>query len=411
MKTKPASEILFVTSYPPRECGIATYSQDLIHAIKNKYMDTLSIKVCALEVGISANKYPEEVQWILDTTNEKNYKTLAQEINLNSGLKVVLIQHEFGFYKNKEKAFIQFLKALTKPVITVFHTVLPHPDNRLKKLVQEIASACSALIVMTQTSATLLMKDYEVPQHKISIIAHGTHLAPLQSATFLKNKYGLTDRKVLTTFGLLCSGKNIETTLKALPSIVKDCPSVVFLILGKTHPEVVKNEGEVYRESLERMVQEYGLQNHVRFINEYLALPSLLEYLQLTDIYLFTTNDPNQAVSGTFVYAMSCACPIISTPIPHAKEVLTKDTGIIFDFGNSEQLSAAVLRLLKDDKLRERIGANTLKKTVSTSWENSAIAHAMLFQKTSKNNLENRYKAPIVASTSRIFTPLTIVKT
>jgi glycosyltransferase involved in cell wall biosynthesis len=389
-------EILFVTSYPPRECGIATYSQDLIKALNNKFSDSLSIKVCALETDNTKRVYPDEVKLTLDTSNEKDYRIIAKAINKNNDIRIVLIQHEFGFYRNHEGAFLQLINTLTKPVVIVFHTVLPHPNNRLRLNVQDIAAACNSIIVMTHTSATILMQDYGVPQQKISVIAHGTHLVPHLSEKFLKEKQGLTDRKVLTTFGLLSSGKSIETTLEALPSIVKKCPEVVFLIIGKTHPEVVKTEGETYRQSLELKVKEYGLQKHVIFINEYLALPELLEYLQLTDIYLFTTNDPNQAVSGTFAYAMSCACPIISTPIPHAKEVLTKDTGIIFDFRNSQQLSAAVIRLLDDDDLRESISSNTLQKIVSTAWENSAVAHAMLFQKISKENIVLRYNVPAI---------------
>jgi hypothetical protein len=197
----------------------------------------------------------------------------------------------------------------------------------------------------------------------------------------LKQKYGLKDRKVLTTFGLLSAGKGIETTLEALPAIVEKCPEVVFLIIGKTHPEVVKNDGEIYRESLEQKIVEFHLQDNVIFINQYLALPTLLEYLQLTDIYLFTTNDPNQAVSGTFAYAMSCACPIISTPIPHALEVLTDDAGMIFDFRDSVQLATNVVLMLNNEELRKSISTNALQKIVSTSWENSAIAHAMLVGK------------------------------
>jgi len=228
------------------------------------------------------------------------------------------------------------------------------------------------------------------------VIAHGTHLVPRLSKKSLKLKYGLKDRKVLTTFGLLSSGKGIETTIEALPAIVKQCPEVVFLVIGKTHPEVKKTEGEKYREMLEQKVKDYALQDHVIFINSYLALPDLLEYLQLTDIYLFTTNDPNQAVSGTFVYAMSCACPIISTPIPHAMEVLTKDTGIIFDFRNSQQLADGVIRLLNDDKLRRNISTNTLQKIVSTAWENSAVAHALLFGKIAGDKITVQYNLPAI---------------
>jgi glycosyltransferase involved in cell wall biosynthesis len=375
------AEILFLTSYPPRECGIATYSQDLIKALNNKFSNSWSIKVCALESGEANYIYPGEVKYILDTSATADYETLALTINKDERIKIVLIQHEFGFFRGQEKPFLQFLQVLSKPVIIVFHTVLPHPDPHLKSKINSIAGACRSIIVMTHTSADILINEYGVPSNKISVIAHGTHLVPHLSEDFLKMKYGLKGRKVLSTFGLLGSGKSIETTLDALPAIVKACPEAMFLVIGKTHPGVVKEEGEAYRNMLEQKVQENGVEEHVKFINNYLALPELLEYLQLTDIYLFTTNDPNQAVSGTFAYAMSCGCPIISTPIPHAKEVLTKDTGIIFDFRNSKQLADAVIRLLNDEPLRMSMSVNSLQEIVSSAWENSAVSHALLFRK------------------------------
>jgi glycosyltransferase involved in cell wall biosynthesis len=374
-------EILFITSYPPRECGIATYSQDLIKALNNKFSNSLSIKVCALESGDVNYQYPGEVKYVLKTSLAAEYEKLALTINNDKDIKIVLVQHEFGFFRVQEQAFLQFLFDLSKPVIIVFHTVLPHPDEQLISEIQRIAAVCKAIIVMTHNSAGILTTDYGLSRQKISVIAHGTHLVPHLSKKSLKIKYGLKGRKVLTTFGLLSSGKSIETTLEALPAIIKTSPEVVFLVIGKTHPEVVKAEGEVYREMLEQKVKEYAIQDHVIFINKFLPLTELLEYLQLTDIYLFTTNDPNQAVSGTFAYAMSCACPIISTPIPHAREFLTQDTGIIFDFRNSQQLANGVMRLLNDEPLRRSISSNTLEKIVSTAWENSAVAHAMLFAK------------------------------
>lgn len=390
------AEILVISSYPPRECGIATYSQDLIKALNNKFSDSFSIKVCALECGKSDFTYPAEVKWTLDTTQVLNYLDLAEKINIDDHIKMVLIQHEFGFYREQESAFLQMLYEIMKPVITVFHTVLPNPNEHLRQEVKNIAEACQSIIVMTKTSADILMKEYGVPTHKISIIPHGTHLVPHLSEKFLKDKYGLTGKKVLTTFGLLSSGKSIETTLDALPEIIKQIPNVMFLIIGKTHPEVVKNDNERYRDSLELKVKELGIHDNVRFINKYLDLPELLEYLQLTDIYVFTTNDPNQAVSGTFVYAMSCGCPIISTPIPHAKEVLTEDTGIIFDFRNSVQLAEGVVRLLGDKGLRKSIISNTLQKIVSTAWENSAVAHAMLIQQMSPEKINIQYNIPAI---------------
>ena len=393
-QSQQLAEILFVTSYPPRECGIATYSQDLIKVLNNKFSNSLSIKVCALESGKTNYDYPSEVKYVLKTSVAAEYEKLAVKINTDSKIKIVFIQHEFGFYRAQEQAFLQFLYTLTKPVAIVFHTVLPHPDEQLKSKIKSITEVAESVVVMTHTSSDILIEEYDVPQEKISVIAHGTHLVTHLSEKFLKKKYKLSGRKVLTTFGLLSSGKSIETTLEALPAIVKTHPEVMFLVIGKTHPEVVKEEGEKYREMLKQKVIDYELQDNVRFVNSYLPLPDLLEYLQLTDIYVFTTNDPNQAVSGTFAYAMSCACPIISTPIPHAKEVLTENTGIIFDFRNSTQLAAGVLKLLNDEPLRKSMSLCTLEKIMPTTWENSAVAHAMMFKGLTGGKIAIKYNNP-----------------
>lgn len=385
-KERPATnnlpEILFLTSYPPRECGIATYSQDLLKALDNKFTNSFSLKVCALENGLTDFDYPDEVKYIFGTNDAAKYVELADTINRDDSIKLVLIQHEFGLFQHTgEDAFLQFLYGLSKPAVIVFHTVLPRPDGWLKTKVKHITAACEAVIVMTENAAQILKDEYGTPNEKIVVIAHGTHLVPHLSKEFLKEKYDLTGRKVLSTFGFLGSGKGILTTLNALPEIVKENPDTTFLVIGKTHPGIIKSEGEKYRTMLEERVAALNLQEHVRFINRYLPLPDLLEYLQLTDIYLFTSNDPNQAVSGTFSYAMSCACPIISTPIPHAKEVLSEDTGIIIDFGNAEQLATAVNRLMSDESLRKEFSESTLQQIVPTAWENSAIAHALLLQK------------------------------
>ncbi len=394
VNTKQKAGILFITSYPPRACGIATYSSDLISSVKNKFSSSLTIKVCALEPAGSAYIYPEEVKYVLNTSEPEEYKKLTVTINEDEDVKLVMVQHEFGLFRKQEQAFQQFLSEVTKPVVIAFHTVLPYPDELLKQKVNRIAKACKSIIVMTKSSAEILTGSYGIPPQKILIIPHGTHLVPHLSGQLLKSKYGLTGRKVLTTFGLLSSGKGIETTIKALPAIVAAIPEVIFLVIGKTHPEVVKEEGEKYRESLLQKVDQLSLQDHVVFINSFVTTPELLEYLQLTDIYLFTSKDPNQAVSGTFVYAASCACPIISTPIPHAKEILTDDTGMIFEFGNSTQLADSVISLLCDEDRITHLRVNTLQKMVTTAWENSAIAHVKLFNKMSDGETHIQYDLP-----------------
>ncbi len=392
-------EIIFLSSYPPRECGLATYSQDLFKALGTKFIDSFSLKICALESGIASHVYPDEVNRILNTNDSAQYIALARDLNDSEQVRIVLVQHEFGFFEHNGGAdFLQFLEALIKPVILVFHTVIPRPKKALRKHVRQMAAACRSMVVMTHNAAQVLISDYGVSRGKIEVIAHGTHLVPHLNKSLLKEKYGFTGRKVLSTFGLLGPGMGIETTLDSMPAIIQANPEALFLLIGKTHPGVIQTEGERYRNMLARKVKKWKLQNHVVFINRYLPLPDLLEYLQLTDLYLFTSKDPNQAVSGTFSYAMSCGCPVISTPIPHAREMLSEDTGIIIDFQDSQQLAESVNLLMGDDTLRANFSSSTLQLIVPTAWENSAIAHALLFQRVIEDEthkkIELNYRLP-----------------
>lgn len=387
-------EILFITTYTPRECGIATYSQDLIKSLDDKFKNSFKIKICALESDIEKHNYDKSVKYVLNTDQPSSFINLAETINASDSIQTVLLQHEFGLFRNCEANLIQFLYKVRKPAVIAFHTVLPNPNSSFKVNVQVMAQLSHSLIVMTESAARILENDYGIDPKKINVIAHGTHLVHHYDKEFLKEKYNLSGRKILSTFGLLNSGKSIETTLDAMPSIIKKNGDVLFLIIGKTHPSVAKEEGEKYRTMLEAKIKDLQIENHVKFVNSFLPLAQLLEYLQLTDIYLFTSKDPNQAVSGTFSYAISCGCPIISTPIPHASEMLSDGTGIIIDFGNSEQLSTEVNRLLLDDDLRKTISLNGLHKIAPTAWENSAIAHAQLFEKKGSKNLNLEYKIP-----------------
>lgn len=393
-KTNNITNIVFVSTFPPKVCGIATYTQDLIKSLHSKFGKSFNAMICPIETegeNYEYNKYPEYKLNISDTVS---YLELAAKINKNDTVNLVMLQHEFGFFNETQNGLYLFLKNLKKDVIITFHTVLPKPDKELKEKVKEIAGFVKSLVVMTSISADILSNDYEIPPDKITVIPHGTHLLPFTDKIALKEKYNLKNKKVLSTFGLLGSGKNIETTLKALPEIIAKNPDVIFLILGKTHPAIVRNEGEKYREFLEDLTCTLHLENNIRFINDYLSLPDLLEYLQLTDIYLFTSKDRNQAVSGTFSYAISSGCAIVSTPIPHALEVLKEDMGIIIDFEAPKQLSAAVNTLLENDSKREDLRSKSLEKMAPTAWENSSILHALLFQKFRNNKTELSYTLP-----------------
>ncbi len=393
-KEKEKPEILFITSYPPRECGLATYSEDLMKALNNKFSESFKISVCALESEAVSFVYDEAVKYILQTDCHIAYMGLADMINEDEDIKMVMLQHEFGLFSNNEADLIKFIQALTKPICVAFHTILPNPNEVLKANVNALIQLAHSVIVMTNTSEKILNNDYNVNPKKINVIPHGTHLVAYSNKQILKQKYNFGNKKILTTFGLLSSGKSIETTLDALPAIIKENKDVLFLIIGKTHPSVVKHEGEKYREFLVEKITKLTLQKHVQFVNNYVALPTLLEYLQLTDTYLFTSKDPNQAVSGTFAYALSCGCPIVSTPIPHAVEVLKNNTGIIVDFENAKQLSDAVTTLLNDETLRNNISINGLHTIAPTAWENAAIAHAKVFEKMSAGKIVLQYNIP-----------------
>jgi glycosyltransferase involved in cell wall biosynthesis len=389
-------EVLFITTLPPRECGIATYSQDLINALNDQFENSFNCVICALESETEQHQYKQKPKYILNTDSRNSFIKIAFLINKDENIKLVVLQHEFGFFTNNKREYKQFLDSITKPIVFVFHTILPNPDKDLKSEVENMAAIASAIVVMTNDAATILKNEYIVAPYKISVIQHGTHLVPPLSREKLKKYFQLSDKIVLSTFGLLGSSKSIETTLDALPAIVSQFSDVLFLILGKTHPGVVKQEGEQYRTWLEDKVKELKLENNVRFVNEYLPLPVLLKYLQLTDIYLFTSKDSNQAVSGTFSYAVSCGCPVISTPIPHAKEILNNNNGLLVDFENAEQLSKAVITLLADKILREEISSNSFHKMASTAWQNSAVAHALLFEKVTSNAFQLNYKIPMI---------------
>lgn len=371
--------VLFLTSYPPRPCGIATFTQDVIRSLENKFHMPYELQVCALENNSSESyDYPDRVKYKLNTDDISDCIRMADMINNKSNIAAVCLQFEFGLWDNSGMSIIYFLTMLDKPLFTVFHTVLPHPNNLQLSIIKALGKQSEKLVVMTRRSAEILGENPNISKEKIVVIPHGTHPIIWGDKEHLKIKYNLEQNLVLSTFGLLGPNKNIETTLNALPLLAKAFPNLKFLILGRTHPELVRQQGEVYRQKLEQLVVELKLSDHVIFINKYLELDELLEYLKLTDVYVFSSNDPQQAVSGTFAYAMSCGNPLVSTPIPHALEILDDNCGIFFEFENSQSLSLAIKPLLSEASLREEMGLKAYQKIRNSIWENVAVAYADL---------------------------------
>lgn len=378
--TRP-NEILVMSSYPSRECGIATFSKDLVDALSATMSRSYTMSVCALENGNLGLSYPQEVKYILNCTLPSHYYQLSEKINNDVSIEALLIQHEFGLFGGEYGEWlVSFLQLIKKPVIITFHTVLPNPEDKRKEVVQQLIELSAKVIVMTNHSSKILIDEYETDERKIEIIPHGTHPVEHCEREDLKDQFGYQRRLVASTFGLLSSNKGIENALNALPELVKNYPDILYLIVGKTHPEVIKHEGEKYRNFLEQKVVDLGLEKNVQFVNRFLSNSELLDFLQMSDIYLFTSIDKNQAVSGTFSYALSCGCPIIATAIPHAKEMLCSNTGILIDFDATDQLKNALKCLIENKAMRDHMSKHAIHKTKANEWKNVAIKYAHLFK-------------------------------
>ena len=389
-------ELLLISSFPDRQCGIATFSEDFRNSLLEKFGGVLKIPVCAIENELAPKKLQNPISYILDAHNPISYKNLAEEVMTNSSIRGIILQHEFGLFGGDYGDYLlYFLKKVNIPVFVTFHTVLPNPTPERFEIVRKISEYAVTVVVMSENSSAILINDYQIDSRKIEVIAHGVHLTPLKNQDFLKSKYNLENKKVLTTFGLLSAGKSIETALFALPEIIKKHPDCIYLILGKTHPEIYKRDGEKYRTWLHELTDELGISSHVLFVNEFISLELLHEYLQLTDIYLFTSNDPFQAVSGTFAYAMGCGCPIISTKIPQAKDQL-KSAGILIEFQDASQLAQAANYLLLNPTNLAQMKINALQNMRPSSWQNVAIKYMTLIEEelASEEIRELKFKIP-----------------
>lgn len=376
------SKILFISTFPPVKCGIASFTQDLIHAIAPELKGNLSINVCALDKNGVPAPYKYPVTMTMNAHKLDSCIETANTINQDKTIDLVCIEHEFGLYGGENGSFLLgFLTMLEKPFIIRFHTVLPSPDDNRLKLVQTIGKLADKIIVMTSNSARLLKEDYGMDAEKIIIIPHGTHSNSTVTPEKLKLKYKLQNNLVLTTFGLLSPNKGIEKGILAMKEISATFPQAVYIVLGLTHPNLLQEEGEKYRNYLQQLIDDNNLQNNVRLVNEYVPTKMLMEYLALTDIYLFTSKDPNQAVSGTFLYAMSAGCAIISNSFVLAKEMLDEKTGIIIENGKEHELAENAIYLLQNKKIRVQMGHFAFLKTRDTVWKKVAQKHTGLFEK------------------------------
>src|SRR3989344_3896506 len=380
---KEQRSILYVGTYIPRECGIATFTNDLIRAMDRKFNPVLKSEVLAMnDSGNNFYNYNEKVSLQIDEENIKDYLDAANEINSRENIKIVSIQHEFGIFGgNYGEYLIPFLDAIKKPVVITLHTVIPNPDEARREVTRSIINKASAVVVMASSAKKILNDDYGIhDSSKIFHIHHGVPQVPFSSKN-AKKKINLENKIILSTFGLLSRGKGIEYVIKALPALVKKFPELIYLVIGETHPQVRKREGESYRNMLAKLVDDLGLKNNVRFYNKYQTLKEITTYLSATDIYIASSLDENQIVSGTLSYALGCGKAVIATPIAYAKEVLSEERGILVDFKNPQSIGKALNDILSNNKLREKLEKNAYELGRKVIWPNVAADYLRVFNK------------------------------
>jgi glycosyltransferase involved in cell wall biosynthesis len=391
------SKIYFLSNFPPKECGIATFTQDLVSSLNKKFNPKVKSRVIALNEESSLYNYDSRVVMQMNKDYVEDYIGLAKRINRSEKIKLICIQHEFGIFGGEYGSYIiPFLETIKKPVVTAFHSVLPNPNNLRKKVVKFIGEKSAAIIVMAEKAVDILNEDYGISKNKIYVIHHGIPDTPFKPVEPFKRKLRLENNIVLSTFGLLSRGKGIEYMIEALPQLVKKYPNILYVIIGETHPAVRKNEGEEYRNSLISLVKKLKLENNVKFYNKYLDLNEIIQYLHATDIYICTNLEKNQIVSGTLSYALGCGKAIVSTPNLYAEEVLDNERGMLAEFQDPKSFADAVEKLLSDNELKKRMEQNAYAFGRSMIWQNVASSYLSIFNKVVKLREETTEKYPTI---------------
>jgi glycosyltransferase involved in cell wall biosynthesis len=373
------TRIAVVGNYLPRQCGIATFTTDLCDAIHAEYGATelLALPMNDTEEGYS---YPARVRFELSEDNLASYRQAADFLNF-SNIDLVCLQHEYGIFGGRAGAHIlELLRRLNMPFVTTLHTVLRDPDPDQRAVMDQIAILSDRLIVMSQQSADILQETFLVPSDKIDLIPHGIPDLPFTDPTFYKDGFGTEGKDVLLTFGLLSPNKGIENVIKALPSILSKHSNVVYMISGATHPHVLRQEGDKYRQSLKTLAKDLGVESNVIFRNRFVSPQEMMELIGAADIYITPYKHKDQVVSGTLAYALSAGKAIISTPYLHAIELLDEERGVLVPFDDPEAIAAKTLELLDNGTARHAMRKRAYLYAREMVWSRVAQKYMKSFE-------------------------------
>jgi len=368
--------VAFLSTYPSRECGLATFTQDLV-----RELDKIKILNKPKVIAVSDNDYEYSDRVIMELMqhDRKSYAAIAEAVN-NSDIELLVIEHEYGIFGGEAGEYILDLADnLQIPFITTLHTVLPNPTVKQKNILERLGEKSVKIVTMAKNTKPVLQSVYGIDASKIEVIHHGVPYRTLESRDKLKKKFGLAGRNVVSTFGLLSPGKGLEYGIEAIAKVAERNKDIVYLILGQTHPQIKKQYGEAYREKLVKMVDELGIREHVWFVDKYLTKDEIIHYLQLSDIYMTPYLGKDQAVSGTLAYAVGYGRVIVSTPYSYAKEMLAEGRGLLAEFNDSDSLARLIMYVLDNPEAKKEMEERTFNLGRTMMWKNVAACYTKLF--------------------------------
>src|SRR5689334_22575250 len=375
----PPRQIALIGNSLPRRCGIATFTTDLRRAISNSGPN-LQASVVAMTDRGQTYDYPASVVLQIRDDNLQDYARAAASLNAGR-FDVVCLQHEFGIFGGDAGGHIlELLTRLTMPVVTTLHTVLASPSVSQRTVMERIVGASAKVVVMADKGRELLNTVYRVPQDKIEVIAHGIPDFPFVAPDAAKQRLGFAGRSVILTFGLLSPSKGIEVMIDAMPSILKRRPDAVYVVLGATHPNLVRDQGEAYRESLTARVRELSVEDHVVFLDQFVDQATLLEFISMCDVYVTPYLNEAQMTSGTLAYSFGLGKPVVSTPYWHARELLADGRGVLVAFGDAAGIGNEIAQSLTDNPRRQAMRERAYAVSRSMTWERTAERYVSVFE-------------------------------
>jgi glycosyltransferase involved in cell wall biosynthesis len=395
------SHIAYVSTYLPRRCGLATYTSHLREYVRN------AAEGCEADTVIAMVDHSEDLRayapslWFLRRDVREDYCKLAKRLN-DSPVTVVSLQHEFGIFGgNAGEYVLDFVRELRKPLVTTFHTVLESPQEPHRSVQEEIARRSERIVVMNRRAIDLLAKEYRLPKSKMVYIPHGTPVPMPHRRELVRKQLGWSDKQVVMTFGLINRGKGIELILKALPEVIRRVPNVQYAIVGQTHPEVKRREGEAYREQLNDMIRELNLEQHVVMIDRYLTEAELVDHIAACDLYVTPYPGMQQITSGTLAYAVGLGRPVLSTPYTYARDLLGEFQDLLIPFGDVDAWAEAISRLLSNPATLQQWERRIQQIGREMHWPRVGELHARLFGELSQTYRKFGFDGDVVASVSR----------